>query len=432
MKSYYMAEEVPTLVTPTDPEALSANPEIDVIFLHGLAGDRFSTWTNAADEFWPQLIADIFTSCRIYTCGFKSSRTSGIKTGEGTSIMDLGSLIADGLICRETAAPKTLFICHSLGGLVVKQMLRKCSDSADKDFNELGRSCVGVAFLATPHQGSNFASTLKTIMSNGASKQLSQLTDSEEELIGLNEHFRTHAVRKEIAVKSFYETEKTWGAQIVDKVSSNPGIYGSEPIPVEADHIGICKPQSSDAPVHKSICKFIRDHLAKKSAGGSDANGCDQSDSAADGSSAGAGDQTSTAAHLDILSDFEIFTQMSEDDRRDLETKLSVADRDYLVRTAKRKKERFHMDLRRHIGQPAAVARYVKLMADVESRFNRHVARVIADGSEHAEVDRAIQNYVLDPCVEVHSTSDQAISANVVDGALYYLAGNCHIAWDND
>ena len=71
-------------------------------------------------------------------------------------------------------------------------------------------------------------------------------------------------------------------------------------------------------------------------------------------------------------------------------------------------------------------------MADVESRFNRHVARVIADGGELSDVDSAIQDYVIDPCIDVHSTMDQTVSANVVDGALYYLAGNCHIAWDND
>ena len=117
------------------------------------------------------------------------------------------------------------------------------------------------------YQGSKFASSLKTILSNGASKQLSQLTDSEEELISLNEHFRAHVGRKNIAVKSFYETEKTWGVQVVDKVSGNPGVYGSDPVPVEADHIGICKPATSAAPVHRSICKFIRDHLDKKTTG---------------------------------------------------------------------------------------------------------------------------------------------------------------------
>lgn len=378
------------------------------------------------------MIADLFLKCRVYTCGFKSSGLSGFKAGEGASIRDLGSMIADGLICREVLAPKTLFICHSLGGLVVKQMLRKCADSADKDFNELGRSCVGVAFLATPHQGSNLASTLRTILSNGASKQLSELTDGKEELLDLNEFFRSHVGRKEISVKSFYETAKTWGVQVVDKVSGNPGIYGSDPIPVEADHLQICKPEGSDAPVHRSICKFIRDLLPQSTKSDGSSDDARQSCWSDEDVSLDSSDETNASGNVDLLSDFEVFTQMSEDDRRDLETKLSAADRDYLTRTAKRKKERFHMDLRRHIGQPAAVARYARLMADVETRFNRHVARVIAQGGEQAEVDRAIQDFVLDPCVEVHSTSDQAISANVVDSALYYLAGNCHVAWDND
>jgi hypothetical protein len=427
-----MIEEAPTLVPPTDAASLSVSPDIDIIFLHGLAGDRFSTWTNLDEKFWPQVVADTFPNCRVYTCGFKSSKLSSLKTGEGTSIMDLGSMIAEGLICREILAPKTLFICHSLGGLVVKQMIRKCSDSADKDFNELGRSCVGVAFLATPHQGSKLASTLNTILSNGASKQLAQLTDGEDELFDLNEYFRTRAVRNKISVKSFYETEKTWGVQVVDKISGNPGVFGSDPIGVEGDHITICKPDGPEAPVHKSVCKFIRDHLTSKDPAGSPPEEGQHGKTTNSDKDAYLGTESPSPSGVEMLSDFEIFTRISEDDRRDLETKLTVADRKYLVRMAKRKKERFHMDLRRHIGQPAAVARYVRLMADVESRFNRHVARVIAEGRDQAEIDGAIQDYVLDPCIAAHSTADQAISAHAVDGALYYLAGNCHIAWDND
>lgn len=429
---YLMIEDVPTPVPPNDPASLRVSPVMDIIFLHGLAGDRFSTWTNSNDQFWPKLIADLFPSCRVYTCGFKSSKLSSAKAGDGTSIMDLGSMIADGLICREVLAPKTLFICHSLGGLIVKQMIRKCADSADKDFNELGRSCVGVVFLATPHQGSKIASTLKTILSNGASKQLAQLTDSEEDLFDLNEYFRVHAGRKGISVKSFYETEKTWGVQVVDKTSGNPSVFGSEPIGVEGDHITICKPGGTGAPVHQSVCKFIRDHFPSSDISEGSSEESQHDNNAIDVKMTNDGGGNASPGSVELFADFEVFTQLSEDDRRDLETKLTVTDRAYLVRMAKRKKERFHMDLRRHIGQPAAVARYVRLMADVESRFNRHIARVIAQGRDQAEVDHAIQDYVLNPCVAVHSASDQSISAYAVDGALYYLAGNCHIAWDND
>src|SRR3546814_9854859 len=62
-------------------------------------------------------------------------------------------------------------------------------------------------------------------------------------------------------------------------------------------------------------------------------------------------------------------------------------------------------------------------MADVESRFNRHVVREIARGADFAAVDRVVQEHVVEPCVSAHSTSEGQITAGLVDGALYYLAG---------
>lgn len=71
-------------------------------------------------------------------------------------------------------------------------------------------------------------------------------------------------------------------------------------------------------------------------------------------------------------------------------------------------------------------------MSDVESRFNRHVTRVIAESGDHKAIDDEIQDNVIAPCVKAHSTQDHEITANHVDEVLYYLAGNCHLAWDND
>lgn len=89
------------------------------------------------------------------------------------------------------------------------------------------------------------------------------------------------------------------------------------------------------------------------------------------------------------------------------------------------------MALRRHIAQPAAVRRYTKLMADVETRFNRHVSRAVADDLDPTTVDHIIESSVVTPCTEIHSSKDEEISAALVESALYYLAGNCHLAWDN-
>ena len=89
------------------------------------------------------------------------------------------------------------------------------------------------------------------------------------------------------------------------------------------------------------------------------------------------------------------------------------------------------MALRRHIAQPAAVTRYTRLMSEVESRFKRHVARAIAAGACDATIDGVIQNDVINPCVVTGNPRDEPVTAGLVDGALYYLAGNCHLAWDN-
>lgn len=88
------------------------------------------------------------------------------------------------------------------------------------------------------------------------------------------------------------------------------------------------------------------------------------------------------------------------------------------------------MALRRHIAQASAVTRYTRVMSEVESRFNRHVQRAIAEGACAQVIDGIIQNEVISPCVALETGSD-AVTATLVDGALYYLAGNCHLAWDN-
>ena len=88
------------------------------------------------------------------------------------------------------------------------------------------------------------------------------------------------------------------------------------------------------------------------------------------------------------------------------------------------------MALRRHIAQPSAVTRYTQLLGDVESRFSRHVRRPISEGASLAQVDHAIQSDVLDACVAQFSSPGSEITSALVDNALYYLAGNCHVSWD--
>lgn len=405
---------------------------LDIFFVHGLGGDRIETWQKTEDEFWPRWLAEQFPNCRIYMIGYDSNKFAGFLAGEGASIQDLALSIADQIASREESAPHALLVAHSLGGLIIKQMLRRLSESANTDYNSIGRSVAGVAFLGTPHLGAQAATALDILLKTFKSKQVKQLAYSDEMLIDLNEFFRTWVARHDVAVRSFYETEKTGAVHIVDKVSSNPGILGSDPIAVQANHIDICKPSSMKAPVYASISSMIR-KLLKKILPAYEAGPSGSGNQEVTGTLQENGNAAEAATDVapEIRADFEYYTTMAAHDRRDLEQKLADARRSYAIPGAKRKKERFNMALQRHIAQPSAVIRYTRLLADVESRFERHVGRVVAADGLDEEVDKVVQEQVIDPCTTAHSSNNDEINAGLVDGALYYLAGNCHLAWDN-
>ncbi|WP_024511858.1 hypothetical protein [Bradyrhizobium sp. ARR65] len=69
-----------------------------------------------------------------------------------------------------------VFICHSLGGLLVKQMMRTAAESRDASWTSIDESCVGVFFLATPHTGSSLADLLKAFAGRFASVHVEKLT----------------------------------------------------------------------------------------------------------------------------------------------------------------------------------------------------------------------------------------------------------------
>lgn len=423
-------------ILPEMPSASAPDAVLDIIFIHGLGGDRHGTWQKSEETFWPRWLTEKFPECRVYTYGYDSEKFAGVLTGEGASIQDLALAMADGIASRESRADHLLLVAHSLGGLIVKQMIRRCAESEDVDFKTIGRSIAGLGFLATPHQGSHAAKSLDFLLKNFKSKQAKQLAYSDENLIDLHEFFRSWVARQKPSVRSYYETEQMLGFLVVDRVTANPGILGSEPIAVQSNHIDICKPANKDAPVYVSICALVRkvlSHLSSQSNAGTHhdqaisptGNGAIPTDHACSPTTIG------ETVPPDVLADFRYYTTMADDDRRDLEQKLNASGRSYAIRDAKRKKERFNMVLQRHIAQPAAVTRYTQLMADIETRFNRHVSRVIANLASPATIDQEIQDQVISPCTSTHSTSENEITSGLVDGALYYLAGNCHLAWDN-
>ena len=435
-----MTDSGPTFVGPQADSQPQADARLDVVFVHGLTGDRFSTW-QADDQasFWPGWLATDFTDINFYTAGYDSAVFAKVFVGGGPTIIDRATMLLDALMSRPVTAPAVVLIAHSLGGLIVKQMLRRCHDSADQNHKLFLAGVRGVVFLGTPHQGAQAASSVSAVLSLFLSTSVKQLAYGESQLDDLNEWFRNWAGNSDIVIRAYYETDKTKGVTIVDKVTANPHVHGCDPIALPSDHIGMCKPASREAQLHQSVCAMLRDMLSKSKAVALPSIGgtpvvripYDSAHAAAGDVAVGADESEPVGLDPEILVDYQNFTALAPDDRRSLAQKLAAAGRGYQVRDGERKKERFSMMLQRHIAQPSALTHFTRMMADIEARFNRHVLREVTSGGSLAAVDKIIQEDVVDPVLKTYGAPDTQISASTVDGALYYLAGNCHLRWDN-
>jgi hypothetical protein len=65
-----MSSDGPTQIFPEPPLASPPAAVLDIIFVHGLGGDRHETWQKTKDAFWPRWLAEQFPTCRVYTAGY--------------------------------------------------------------------------------------------------------------------------------------------------------------------------------------------------------------------------------------------------------------------------------------------------------------------------------------------------------------------------
>ena len=224
----------------------------DVVFIHGLGGDPFSTWQqNPKDpeNAWPYWQSSAMPHVAVHTLAYAASPHNwlgpSLPLGE-TAENVLGVLVA----AQGIGSRPLVLVGHSMGGLVIKQILRTVSDRKDvKPWQHVGNAVKSVIFLGTPHRGAKLATYLERI---GRYFEISPATADlrrhGEVLIGLNDWYAANARDKGIATHCFYETEPTTayqlpkGVMIVEKDSGDIDIADVPSYPMTTDHMQICKP----------------------------------------------------------------------------------------------------------------------------------------------------------------------------------------------
>jgi len=265
----------------------AANPRLAVVFVHGLGGDARGTWTfekkarepgrigrflgqkpsPAASAFWPEWLAADVSGVEVYCVGYPADKMGW---NAGWPIEEAAIAVLDRLMnnagLRKSDAP-IVFVCHSLGGIVVKQLVMKAR--AGGDLSERKRvfldRIAGVVFLATPHDGSFLATaasafdwvvtdTMRDLIANSA--KLGNLSDDYRDFVAADGRLK-HLI--------FYEKEKVGAlVGVVSSGSANPGLAGAERVPIGRNHIDICKISERDDQVYEGVLAFLEDALGPR------------------------------------------------------------------------------------------------------------------------------------------------------------------------
>ncbi len=247
----------------------------DVVFIHGLGGDAITTWRHGKDESssWPHWLGKEFPQVGVWSLGYAASPTRWTRvlpaiglgsrdSGHTMALPDRALQVLDLMVQRGLGEHPLLFICHSLGGLLAKQILRKSHDSADLRKQQVARETRAVLFLATPHAGAALASLLDAFHSVfGATVSIEDLHEHDTHLRDLFDWYRNYASQPGMQTVTYFELRPVRGLlSIVNPTSAHPGV-GADPVGLDEDHLSIAKPRERDAQVCGAARGLLRNYV---------------------------------------------------------------------------------------------------------------------------------------------------------------------------
>jgi len=255
--------------------SVNNNPssDFDVIFIHGLTGDKYSTWENSNGESWQRWLADDYLhEASVWTIAYGANATNWIE--DDMSLDQAADFMLGELASHGIGEKPYMFVVHSLGGLLVKKILLKANTYSE--YQELTDMCKSIVFFAVPHTGSGWSDLLgyaKPLLRN--SKLLKVLNKGTEYLNDLVQNFNGVVIKNNIETYVFYETKEvrvsdilSWGHLkrgiiIVSEESATHVHSNNQMVGLPDDHISICKIDSKDSSTYRSRIQTIMNNMIK-------------------------------------------------------------------------------------------------------------------------------------------------------------------------
>jgi WD40 repeat protein len=145
---------------------------------------------------------------------------------------------------KYTGYERIIFIAHSMGGLVVRNMLLKNRDLAQK--------VPLIMFLATPSAGSWIANYAVAFGLGGRQIRALRTLESSNFLEDQDSQWRNWGAASDISSFCAFEKQPTVGVLVVTQASAQSLCTGPT-LPVASDHSGIAKPDSPQHIVYETF-----------------------------------------------------------------------------------------------------------------------------------------------------------------------------------
>ncbi|KAH7156057.1 hypothetical protein EDB81DRAFT_716016 [Dactylonectria macrodidyma] len=293
-----------TVVVPHD------DPALDIVFVHGFTGHPERTWRHkrgdprqsendiddtsepqpkarrfnpfptfrpdnnavySSSVYWPRdLLPTTVPNARVLTYGYDTNiRHWANQPVSRNTVRDIGwdFLVALEAGRRDAPTRPLLFIVHSLGGIVVKEMLRRSSgcSQGQHHLRHVFDSTNGIMFFGTPHGGADprkFLQHAAELVIRAIGYKVNEdivntLLPSSERLKELRDEFSPMAHEKQWTIHSFQEQlgiKSLNGRKVVEDTSSYLNFSSIETTEhICHSHIDMCRFTGPEDPEYKKV-----------------------------------------------------------------------------------------------------------------------------------------------------------------------------------
>lgn len=232
---------------------------LSVVFVHGILSSGEACWRHANGAYWPDLLNNEpeLDALGIYVYTYQTSISSG-----SYSISDIVDNLKEHIFTLDHVADskKIVFVCHSMGGIVVRKLIvERVNDFLDRNIE------VGLFLVASPSLGSDYANWLEPIAKFAGHAQAKALrfsqdnqwlNDLDKSFINLKESKRLKINGKELLEDKFVTLKFIIRKQVVPPFTGAK--YFGESFKVSgSDHCSIAKPEDNSAEQHRLLIAFL-------------------------------------------------------------------------------------------------------------------------------------------------------------------------------